>query len=47
VSKALASLSKKDLNDLINDGEEIEVKCDFCNTTYQFTIQELKRLGNK
>ncbi|MCR5703835.1 MAG: Hsp33 family molecular chaperone HslO [Eubacterium sp.] len=47
VSKALASLSKKDLNDLINDGEEIEVKCDFCNTKYQFSIQELKRLGNK
>ena len=47
VSKALASLSKKDLQDIINDGEQIEVKCDFCNTAYTFDIPELKRLGNK
>ena len=47
VSKALASLSKKDLQDIINDGESIEVKCDFCNTAYKFEIPELKRLGNR
>lgn len=47
VSKALASLNKKDLQDIINDGEQVEVKCDFCNTTYTFEIPELKRLGNK
>ena len=44
VSKALASISKKDLQDIINDGEEIEVKCQFCNTAYNFDIDELKEL---
>lgn len=45
ISKALASLNRKDLNDLINDGEQIEVKCDFCNTTYTFSTAELRKLG--
>lgn len=44
VSKALASISRKDLQDIINDGEEIEVKCQFCNTTYKFGIDELKEI---
>lgn len=44
VSKALASISKKDLQDIINDGEEIEVKCQFCNTAYKFGIDELKEI---
>lgn len=45
ISKALAGLNRKDLNDLINDGEQIEVKCDFCNTTYTFSTAELRKLG--
>ena len=36
VAKALASLSKKDLDDLIKDEEPIEVKCHFCNENYVF-----------
>lgn len=44
VSKAIASISKKDLDDIINDGEEIEVKCQFCNTAYKFGIDELKEI---
>ena len=42
VSRALATISKKDLEDIINDGESIEVKCQFCNKAYQFGIDELK-----
>ena len=30
--------------DLINDGESIEVKCQFCNHAYEFTIEDLKKL---
>ena len=44
VARALAGLSKKDMEDIINDGKEIEVKCDFCNTTYKFSVEELKKL---
>ena len=42
VSRAIATLSKKDLDDIINDGEAIEVKCQFCNKAYNFDVDELK-----
>ena len=44
VAGALATLSTKDLNDIINDGEEIEVKCYFCNSAYKFQVDELKEM---
>lgn len=44
VSRAISTLSKKDLDDIINDGEAIEVKCQFCNTAYQFSVDELKAM---
>lgn len=44
VSRAIATISKKDLDDIINDGESIEVKCQFCNSAYKFDIDELKEL---
>lgn len=46
ISKALATISRKDMDDIINDGEEIEVKCQFCNTAYKFSIDELKEIRN-
>lgn len=45
VSRALATISKKDMESIINDGESIEVKCQFCNKAYEFGIDELKELG--
>lgn len=47
VSRALATLSKKDLDDIINDGEAIEVKCQFCNQAYHFDVDELKEMRKK
>lgn len=44
VSRALAAINQKDMDDIINDGEPIEVKCQFCNTAYNFEIDELKEL---
>ena len=44
VSRAIASISRKDLDDIINDGESIEVKCQFCNQAYEFTVEELEEL---
>ena len=44
ISRAISTLSKKDLDDIIADGESIEVKCQFCNTAYNFDIDELKEL---
>lgn len=42
VARALSTINKKDLDDIINDGESIEVKCQFCNKAYNFEIEELK-----
>lgn len=42
VEKAVVSIGKKDINEMIQDNEPIEVKCHFCNTAYHFGIDELK-----
>lgn len=44
VHKVIVSIGKKDLREMINDGKPIEVKCDFCNTAYTFSIDELKEI---
>ena len=42
VKRALDAISDKDLQDIVNDGEDIEVKCYFCNTAYKFSIADIK-----
>lgn len=42
VEKAIVSIGKKEIQEMINDGETIEVNCHFCNTHYNFSIEELK-----
>ena len=44
VEKALISIGKKDLEEMIADGKDIEVNCHFCNTAYCFTPDELKKM---
>ena len=44
VASALATISTQDLRDIINDGEEIEVKCYFCNSAYKYSIEELEAI---
>lgn len=47
IEKAIISIGKKDIQEMINDGEEIEVKCHFCNSAYKFSVEELKGLLKK
>ena len=47
IEKAIISIGKKDIQAMIDDGEDIEVKCHFCNTAYKYTVDELKALINK
>lgn len=47
VSKALISVGKKELQEMIDEGNDIEVNCHFCNTDYKFTVDELKELKSK
>lgn len=44
VSKALISIGKKELQEMIEDGEDIEVNCHFCGKSYSFTPKELRAL---
>ena len=44
IEKALISIGAKDLREMISEGKSIEVNCHFCNTSYEFTIEELKQL---
>ena len=47
VEKALVSIGKKELQDMIDDGKEIEVNCQFCNRHYVFSVEELKGLFSR
>lgn len=47
IEKALISIGKTDIKEMIDDGEPIEVKCHFCNTGYEFSIEDLKAIYHK
>ena len=36
-----------EIQDMIDDGQEIEVNCHFCNKKHTFSIEELKALYRK
>lgn len=42
VEKAIVSIGKKDIQEMIQDNKPIEVNCHFCNTQYNFEVDELK-----
>ena len=44
VAKAVVSIGKKDLQEMIQEGKPIEVNCHFCNKHYHFSVEELKEL---
>ena len=47
VEKALISVGRRELQEMINDGQTIEVGCQFCNQMYAFTVDELKEMLQK
>ena len=44
VEKAIISIGKKDIEEMINEGKEIEVNCQFCNSSYKFSVDELRNM---
>ena len=44
VERALISLGKTDIQEMIDDGKQIEVRCQFCDKIYHFEIDDLKRM---
>ncbi len=47
VEKALISIGREEIREMITDGEPIEVKCHFCNKGYVFTIEDLQTIYKK
>lgn len=47
VEKALVSIGRKELEEMIEEGKSIEVNCHFCNKNYEFTVEDLKDLYEK
>lgn len=44
VERALISIGKKDIQEMIDEGKEIEMNCHFCNKNYNFSVEELKKI---
>lgn len=47
VEKVIVSIGAKDIQEMIDDGEDIEVKCQFCNSAYHFSVEELKEIKKR
>lgn len=47
VERALISVGKKDIQEMIDDGKPIEVNCHFCNKNYTFEVEDLKEMLEK
>ena len=47
VEEVVLSLGKKELQDLIDEGKDVELNCHFCNTNYVFTTEELRKIRGK
>ncbi len=47
VTQALISLGKKELGEIADEGKEFPVECQFCDTVYKFTPDEIRELIQK
>ncbi len=47
VEKAIISIGKKEISEMISENKPIEVNCHFCNTFYNFSVEELKAVLKK
>lgn len=47
VEKAIISIGRKEIKEMISENKEIEVNCHFCNRSYRFSVEELKGLLEK
>ena len=47
VERSLRSLGEEDMKEIMAEGKPIEVKCQFCNKAYTYTVDELKEIRRK
>ena len=44
VERALMLIGEKEIQEMIDEGKEVELKCHFCNKSYMFSVDELKKV---
>lgn len=44
VEKTLITVGKKDLQEIVEEGKDITIECQFCDTVYKFTPEEVEKL---
>lgn len=44
VTSTLIAIGKKDLQEIADEGKPITIECQFCDTTYQFTPEEIRTI---
>ena len=44
VARSIISIGRKDIQEMIDDGKEIEVNCQFCGKKYCFSVDELREM---
>lgn len=44
VERAIISIGKKDIQEMINDAKPVEVRCQFCDKVYNFETEDLRRM---
>lgn len=47
VEQALISMGRKELTEIMEEGKEFPVECQFCDTVYSFTPEDIKKLLEK
>ena len=47
VERALISIGRKELQEMIDDGKEVEVNCQFCGKNYLFSVDHVRQLLKK
>lgn len=47
VERALISIGKEELREMIEEGKDVEINCQFCGKNYSFTPQELTELCHR
>ena len=45
VEKAVVSVGKDELMNMVNEGKDIEVTCQFCDKVYKFTPEQLEKMA--
>lgn len=44
VRRAIVGIGKKDIREMIEEGKETEVKCQFCDRKYVFSVEDLEKM---